>query len=365
MAGRAESLDGLRGFAAVVVVFHHTINLCDLTLPTRVIVPPLDQLAFADWPGRLTLAILSGASAVNIFFVLSGVVLMASLLRERLDIRAAGRFVVRRILRIYPALIVMVVTFGIASRISLPAMFGQPFSAFEILKNCLLLDYQVNGATWTLQVEMIMVPLILIVAFLHRIFGPIAMVGFLIFSLGRLYGGALFGMITMAMTLPAFALGVLIPTEVTRQAVARLPSWFWAPAIVGIIVVQFSGLLRTGHGALASLVLSFVAVAVLFHLTPDAGLLARPFPRFLGRISYSLYLWHACVIYEVFPALQWAFTPQRVQDHYLVFGLLYGLFVLAICVPISMLSERWIERPFIEVGRKLFRPRNQVPAGAA
>jgi peptidoglycan/LPS O-acetylase OafA/YrhL len=122
---RSVALDGVRGCAAISVVIYHGINICDLTIPTRVILPELSKVPGQDWPGRLVLCIFDGGAAVHIFFILSGLVLSASLQREPVfDAWAAARFVIRRILRLYPALIFTVLAFGLASHLSLPAFFG-------------------------------------------------------------------------------------------------------------------------------------------------------------------------------------------------------------------------------------------------
>ena len=116
---RAAGLDGLRGVAAVMVVIYQAINLCDLTVPTRVIAPKLADLPLADWPGRFALSVFNADAAINIFFILSGLVLSLSLQREReFDVSTAVRFTFRRILRIFPALIVTILVSGAVSYIS-------------------------------------------------------------------------------------------------------------------------------------------------------------------------------------------------------------------------------------------------------
>ena len=230
---RAAGLDGLRGMAAVMVVVYQAINLCDLTVPTRVIVPKLADVPLADWPGRFALGVFNADAAINIFFILSGLVLSVSLQREReFDAGTAVRFVFRRILRIYPALIVTVLVFGAASYVSLPALFSIPFAPRQMLLNGLLLETGVNGETWTLQAAMLMVPVTLFVAWLQRVFGAVVPLAFVLFALFCLFNGPLFGMLILRASLLAFALGMLIATNAVRQLAMKLPAWLWGLCLV-------------------------------------------------------------------------------------------------------------------------------------
>lgn len=350
---RSTGLDGIRGMAAVAVVIYHGINICDLTIPTRVINPELSMVPVADWPGRLALCIFDGSTAVNIFFILSGLVLSASLQREPVfDVWTTARFVLRRILRIYPALIVAVLAFGVASYISLPALFGAPFTPTQMLLNSFLVEIGVNGATWTLQVEMLMVPAILGVMWLQRIIGTMAPAAFFIVSLLWFFQGPPFGVAIMHVAMPAFALGLLIPTIITRDAVQRLPPSSWAAFLALAVALRFLSRGNDITRLLFILLLSYAVVAVVYH-RPASGFLTAPAAQFFGRISYSLYLWHAGVMYELFPAYQVIFGAERLAAHYLLFGLAYGLLVVAIATPFALLTERWIERPFIMLGRHL------------
>ena len=58
----------------------------------------------------------------------------------------------------------------------------------------------------------------------------------------------------------------------------------------------------------------------------------------LGAISYSLYLWHALVLRAISPT---AYRP-----------LTFAVW-LAATIVVSALSYRWIEQPFIRMGRSI------------
>ncbi|HEX4368293.1 MAG TPA: acyltransferase [Rhodopila sp.] len=82
---RLECLDGLRGLLAVYVLLGH-------------------MAPFAVLPGGLQLALSHGGAAVDVFFVLSGLVITQSLLHA--DGRAAP-FLITRVARIYPVFLLV------------------------------------------------------------------------------------------------------------------------------------------------------------------------------------------------------------------------------------------------------------------
>lgn len=92
-----------------------------------------------------------------------------------------------------------------------------------------------------------------------------------------------------------------------------------------------------------------VYAAILFGVLFGSPMLRRPFElrpiRFLGLISYSLYLWHLVVLTAVMPYLQhFGNATSRVGV-----GILIELFG---AVPISYVSYMLSERPFIAARRR-------------
>jgi peptidoglycan/LPS O-acetylase OafA/YrhL len=87
------------------------------------------------------------------------------------------------------------------------------------------------------------------------------------------------------------------------------------------------------------------------------GLLLAPFrllvnriTRFLGTLSYSLYLVHPTLIYLLIPVY------RRVYEQPMALSLKFiccSALTLSLLIPLSYLTYRWIERPGIELGRRL------------
>lgn len=152
------SLDSIRGFAAVTVVIHHVI-----LMPTFLAAFP--QHAWIDWS-----FFRSGGFLVDLFFVLSGIVMSLSYVQPDFGRFSAREFIVRRLARVYPLHIVMLfvtllfrfvriglVTMGIIAVV--PTTF-EVNNAYSFFLNVFLLHslgfvgyLNWNAPSWSISVE--------------------------------------------------------------------------------------------------------------------------------------------------------------------------------------------------------------------
>ena len=135
-------------------------------------------------------------------------------------------------------------------------------------------------------------------------------------------------------------LGALVALAAARLAL--LPGWLGGVLVgAGLGLVAFAGVVISqttpfpGTAALlptigAGLVIAGGAAGAA---TAPARLLARPAMRFLGRISYSLYLWHWPIL--VLPA-------AAIEGE---LPLVVRLGLAAISIGVAAASQRWIEDP--------------------
>src|SRR5262245_18115451 len=183
-AGFLPRVESLRGVAALTVALMHAC-MAPWTDATGVKFTYVRNPQFESYPGLLTavLNVIANAhAAVNLFFVISGFVLMLSLLRGPQEFgRSATRFLVARLCRLYPAIFASVglfalVFFATGERLSQDA----DFTPLNILQNALLIDTNINGVMWSLQVEVVAIALIFVSYWIWRWFGTGALVVLLV-----------------------------------------------------------------------------------------------------------------------------------------------------------------------------------------
>lgn len=345
-SNRNRQLDGLRGYAAISVAFFHTITALDHSQVQRI-----EWTVFwniPDFYGRLTkivFALLNGETPVVIFFILSGAVLVKSLMRSSEPMPpTARRFLVRRFFRIYPPLLLcLLLCWGAFN------LIVRPISLAELVRNVFLYEFQVNGATWTLNVEMLAAPVILVAFTGFRYFKE-AGLAFALIVIWAVFSYA--GQPDLAKSFrwvwSCFALGMLIPTRIGGFAAYLLPRYAWIPATA---VMLFARHMIPDVGA--SIIVHRLAAATLvtciyYGKAGSLGpFLERPVSLFLGDISYSFYL-YAVFVMEIidhpFQAWPWA------TAHPLEVGLPLSVAVVALTIPIAIVSFRWTEKPSIRLG---------------
>jgi peptidoglycan/LPS O-acetylase OafA/YrhL len=357
---RSHSLDGLRGYAALSVAFFHTITALDYSQVQRIEWTTLWHIPGAYGRlNKLVLALLNGETPVVIFFVLSGLVLFKSLDRSKQNAASTGwAFLVRRFIRIYPALIACLIFAWLMLNLTTRSI---PLSDFW--DNSALLAFKVNGATWTLQVEMLAAPLILIAYLGYRYFQE---AGLLL---------VLLAMWVVFTYLPApevfnptkwvwfcFALGILIPTKIGKFVVSLAPRHSWIFALVVMLfarhLIPDVGLSFTVHRCAAALL-----VALIFYGKTKAldTFFTLPISKFLGDISYSFYLYHALVM-EFVTSHVLKLAPWTAQ-HPIEVGIPLGVLVAVVTIPLAMISYRWIEKPSITLGYRLTTARGVASSG--
>jgi len=352
---RNDQIDGLRGYAAIAVVIFHAVLGLDPALVPRVLRANFTELSgWYEFLAKIVLEASSGETAVCIFFVLSGAVLFDSLKRtKKPPHRLVVDFVVRRFFRIYPGLIVCLI-FSAAAL----AAVGTSVTPDAFLKNALLYEFGVNGVTWTLNIEMVAIPFLLTSFFAYRLGGERSLLAVAVIIYAALRAPwphpptLMFKFYWIY-----FALGMLITTSYGRRLAERLPNAAWVPALlIGVIAKSVPQQL-----AIALLVL------VLYYGRGGSleRVLRRPFSRFLGRISYSFYLFNV-VLLSI--AGHFLAPIPLASSHPVEIGLLAAFVVIPLTFPIAFLSVKLIEVPGTRLAQYLLgseAPRGSSPAPSA
>ena len=354
-------LEGLRGVAILLVLLFH-----------------------AGVPGFS-----GGFVGVDVFFVLSGFLITGLLLREhersgRIDL---GAFYARRARRILPAAAVvlaatMLLSWFILAPVDLPRVAGDAVASALSVGNIRFAagatDYFGTDVApspvihyWSLGVEeqfYLLWPALLILATRSRsprvatglVLAGVAVVSYLaaLVLTDANPAWAFYSLPTRAWQL---ALGGLVAVGAARfngvpDRVAVPLGWLGLGAILATLVVIVPG---TPYPGLAALVPTLGSVAVILagvRRRSVASLLAVPPLRFLGRISYSLYLVHWPIL--VLPAASLA-----VGD---VLPIEVRVGLAALSVVVGWASYRWVEQPIHRGPRFAARPsRTLAAAGVA
>jgi peptidoglycan/LPS O-acetylase OafA/YrhL len=341
-AGHARyrfDIDGLRAVAVLPVVFFH--------------------LNVGSFSG--------GFVGVDIFFVISGYLITSLIAAEMSDgTYSVTNFYVRRARRIFPALFVMcavtalfVVLFGLPSDAK---RFSSSLAAATLFVSNIhfyaTADYFAASAesqpllhTWSLAVEeqfYIVFPLILfcIRRFLAAREKPI-MVGLALLSLvvsvwlvRSDQAGAFYLLHSRAWELllgSLLALGAI--PAIRSHALAGLLGLAGLGLIVGSVLLYQERMPFPGLAALPPC----LGAALLIHTGRDASLPAARLlslgpVRFIGLISYSLYLWHWPVDVIARSLAFWHGWDPDLKPHTLA--------VLAVSLTLAVLSWHFVEKPF-------------------
>jgi peptidoglycan/LPS O-acetylase OafA/YrhL len=382
-------LDSIRGIAAVSVVIHHVILM-------KTFLAAFPQHAWIDWSFFRSAWLL-----VDLFFVLSGIVMSLSYVKPDFGHFSLREFMVRRLARVYPLHIVMLfatllfrfVRIGLVMAgviVAMPATFevNNTYAFFLhvfLLHSLGFVDYlSWNGPSWSISVEF----------YTYLVFGIVLLLAQRFGSVRYLYGCAAFlvvgSWVTMVFVLDkeslglqydfgflrcvtSFFLGVL-----TVKAVQRLPRKI-SPGLQGAL--QFGAM--AANVILVSMVEAYPAISFFAPLTfaiflgtllafPDAALVPRMLVAkplvWLGRRSYSVYMVHAFVVLiaEYFVR---AVGPRPVAalDSICV-GLAATLnlaVVLAAVFVLSHFTYIYVELPGSKLLRNFFRTTPDLSASSA
>ncbi len=342
-------LEAIRGIAALMVALSHSMGAILLTTPGD------------HWLKQASNVLGNGGAGVTIFFVLSGHVLGLSLETINIHpIRYWPLFMLRRVFRIYPAMLVCLGSCtAYLAWVHIPSKFSAASRAYYdywqyggdwnlFFKSALLIDNYINPVTWTLQVEILgamAFPIFYTIKTRYPFASFFLLTAWLLyFILAPLYVNARTGFLFM------FLVGLYV-TNLSRWLQLHLqPNLFGRFVAISGLACCTSNLLlpeTTPWGWILESVFALILLAALssFPNNLSVPILDRREIRFLGKVSYSFYLWHFPVLYIVVTEMLRLMPTETLLAHPVLFQwLLFGVTSL-LTLPIASLSYRWIERP--------------------
>lgn len=310
-ANRIFSMEGLRGFAVILVFFVHYHAL----FSTR-----LDALSMSYKISRFLE--INGNSGVDLFFVLSGYLIYGAVIKRKLDFKL---FLRRRVERIYPTFLVVFAVYLAVSFISpeknrIPADFGG--AIIYLLQNILLLPgifdiVPLITVAWSLSYE-----------FFYYLFLPVIVAVFALRSKKPSYRVVFFSAVTVIciiysfigdlpnMKLLMFVSGILLYEAVKNFQLHTKVSTAFEYLVAAMVLISFFliyfllNMPETSQIFSAHLknVLHLLILFVTFFLLVLACIGAKAILntifcwsplRWLGNMSYSYYLIHGFTLHII------------------------------------------------------------------
>jgi peptidoglycan/LPS O-acetylase OafA/YrhL len=346
-------LQSFRGLAALTVLLHHCSFYYDYHAPLR----------------NALEIIINAHAAVVAFFVLSGFVLGMSVLREGFSWQKTLNYLIRRAFRIYPALWVGC---GLAI-VYMLGMYPPPADPLvsEWWRNNLPTEQiGIIGAIkalsgfgralplpiWTITIELagsVLIPVFLLaLRFSHRLF--IA----LIFALAAL---SYFSDRLILQYLFHFAIGFSITLwahRLKQLLVSRAWVAVWASVAFFMLVFgrQLGGWsFSLDYHAFWPNVIEGIAaaalIAIIYSRPEQFSLLRARFPRFLGDISYSVYILHLPIMAFVAVLISKTLHLAQIQSGGILAMMMLTLLTTGAAIAVGAISYRYVELPGIRLGR--------------
>ena len=358
-------IEALRGVAALAVVVEHTFSYLDRLGGTN---PGLFETYRGVQPILLWLlhGLLDGRAAVILFFAISGFVLAIQLDRSAEPfLPGLLTYAQRRITRIVPVMwVAVLVAWPVALWLGQPAHAGPGL----VLRNLFLTDTSLDPPLWTLRIELVCsaaFPFLFLAARRASLAQNLVLLALL--AAGG-YWGYLQGSLVY---LVFFQVGLMVHLY-GRQAMALLRPRAAAPLFIAAVLLcgfapqlwAFRPLgIAYGDMRIALLLEIPACFVILACLSADAVPAAGRFLRtgalrFLGRVSFSLYLFHFLVVRLLYTPYYTGTALTHIEGAFNQrFPILVqaGFFavVLAVSLVVATAAYHLVERPAMQWGRRI------------
>ena len=353
---RFHFLDGLRGIASLMIVIHHSLTAAIVKLILRLKIP------FAgDFFHEFT------QSGVDLFFVLSGVVLLRPYLRGKRPFET-GDYFIRRLKRIYPPYF-FALLFGAAViwyMNTYPTWYNirgmhQFFSWQETIREAFIFSFfgkYYNLAWWSLQIEVLFYIVVPVIVYcfpkpekitVRRIVLTILITFVISFMLQHVITAYWWQLYYYKKNLASFGkfieypicflMGIFLASkDFGLKQGYRMVGIGILLVATGVILVGkslvFASVIHSGYGIFYAGI-----ITLAFNVSTFKSFLSKPLLLWLGERSYSLFLIHFSVFYIVDNTISRFLTDR---------SMLYGTLTRCIGIPaaffMAMLLFYFVER---------------------
>jgi len=352
-SSRYETIDGLRGLLALGVLIHHSAIWFRF-------------LKTGKWSSvSSNLYNQFGGTCVLFFFMITGFLFISKLLQVRDEGINWNHFFISRIFRLFPmyylSIAIVVITVLVMSNWQLHVGFVQLlnqlshwiFFTFDTMPdlNNIRKTFIVNaGVTWSLSYEWFfyfVLPILSLFVFKKHqkpwyLFICIALVVCYFYVRGS-QESDIFCLAFLSGAIPAFLIRYTNFAEKAKGCIESLIGSL-------IVIVCLVGIVQYNHVNIYTILYSTVIFTLIAIGNSMFGLLRLSFVKFLGDISYSIYLLHGIVLFYAFHFLIGMETVRKfttIQYSFVTFA------IVPLLVCICFLTYNYIEKPLMNYGKKL------------
>ena len=329
MRVNVTEINGFRGFAAIaVLLFHYTFLL-----------NPNLKFGFLFHYGYM---------GVSLFFIISGFLITDSIYSN-----SSKSFVIKRIFRLYPVywitIFLTILIYFISSQI--PAYLDFKVIVLNLSMFQRFLGVRdLDGAYWTLAVELIFYFILISIKYfnrLHQLINIFLVLILFIFTINLIFKiyfpeNFIFNKIIKQLCYFHLFLAGIVFRDIFNKKVISNKSIF---TLILILIINFGTNLRFNifiETLYVTVFLSFFLL-LIFHIN-FLQFFNSSILQFLGNISYSLYLLNESFGFAIFDIL----------NKFINFQLLNTFITILIVVITSFLISKYIERPMIKFGKHFY-----------
>lgn len=322
-------------------------------------------------PDSLDIIRLHFGQGVPLFYALSGFVLSYGYLGKLKDRSQVVRFYIRRYFRIAPLFYFMILIWLVAYKVKWGDLM--PFSLFDVVLNFSLLFGLVPGkhesivwAGWSIGVEIIFYILFPVITILVTGLRSCAIALFVMFILSSLFytsvqsmDSGTFGYMNIVTHFPTFLCGVMAFLLWEKAGFIQNAKWggvLFVFSVMSIICVLYlpSALRLSGSFSFIRLdiyIWSIIFMMLILSMCLWPGrFLVNQVSKGLGKISFSLYLWHPPVIM----LLTGVYVELSLLFGYGILGFLScAILTVSVVSLVAYYSFSLIETPGMRYGKNL------------
>ncbi|MFK4751340.1 acyltransferase family protein [Oceanobacter antarcticus] len=338
---RFKSIDGLRGFLAILVMLHHFVITYYWHFSGRWGDPT--EIIYKNF----------GKVGVSMFFIITGFLFISKIIKVDGKVNWI-RLMETRFFRIFPLYFLMVILISLVVYLRGGFEF---FNFHDVFSDYLLwlvfLGGDINsfsgtnliiaGVDWTLRYEWFFYLLLPLISFLiYRVVGVFLL--FFAFLIFLFFSPVVFGLNSKYFVLFYIGGGVAFLFHKFGDYISRLN--FLNSKAFSLFLVLIIYLVLTNRNSMGVFQMFLMGLLFFFIAAGSSifGVLNSRYSILLGEISYSIYLLHGFVLYLFFGFFV---NPES----YTIFQ--YSLFmpvVALIVVFLSVFSFKYIESPFVSLG---------------